>query len=115
MSWLQRLKIDSFLLVLVSVVMLATVFPCTGVYKTFFGHLTTAAIALLFFMHGAKLSREAVLAGLGHWKLHLLVLASTFVLFPLLCLVLGVAVPTLLTPGVHAGFLYLCALPATVQ
>ena len=60
MSWLQRLKIDSFLLVLVSVVMLATVFPCTGVYKTFFGHLTTAAIALLFFMHGAKLSREAV-------------------------------------------------------
>ena len=115
MSWLQRLKIDSFLLVLVSVVMLATVFPCTGVYKTFFGHLTTAAIALLFFMHGAKLSREAVLAGLGHWKLHLLVLARTFVLFPLLGLVLGVAVPTLLTPGVHAGFLYLCALPATVQ
>ncbi len=52
MSWLQRLKIDSFLLVLVSVVMLATVFPCTGVYKTFFGHLTTAAIAFTSLARG---------------------------------------------------------------
>ena len=115
MRWLQSLKIDTFLLVLVGIVLLATVLPCTGVFKTFFGHLTTAAIALLFFMHGAKLSREAVLAGLGHWRLHLLVLASTFALFPLLGLGLGVAEPRLLTPAVYAGFLYLCALPATVQ
>lgn len=115
MSWWQRLKIDNFLLVLVAVVMLATLFPCTGVFKTFFGQLTTAAIALLFFMHGAKLSRNAILAGLGHWKLHLLVFASTFALFPLLGLGLGIVVPTLLAPAVHAGFLYLCALPATVQ
>ena len=115
MSWWQRLKIDNFLLVLVAVVMLATLFPCTGVFKTFFGHLTTAAIALLFVMHGAKLSRDAILAGLGHWKLHLLVFASTFALFPLLGLGLGIVVPTLLAPAVHAGFLYLCALPATVQ
>lgn len=112
---MATLKIDNFLLVLVAVVMLATLFPCTGVFKTFFGHLTTAAIALLFFMHGAKLSRDAILAGLGHWKLHLLVFASTFALFPLLGLGLGIVVPTLLAPAVHAGFLYLCALPATVQ
>ena len=112
---MATLKIDNFLLVLVAVVMLATLFPCTGVFKTFFGHLTTAAIALLFFMHGAKLSRNAILAGLGHWKLHLLVFSSTFALFPLLGLGLGIVVPTLLAPAVHAGFLYLCALPATVQ
>ena len=112
---MATLKIDNFLLVLVAVVMLATLFPCTGVFKTFFGHLTTAAIALLFFMHGAKLSRDAILAGLGHWKLHLLVFSSTFALFPLLGLGLGIVVPTLRAPAVHAGFLYLCALPATVQ
>ncbi|WP_431040409.1 bile acid:sodium symporter [Streptomyces sp. P9-1] len=34
-------------------------------------YLTTAAIALLFFMHGAKLSREKIIAGSGHWRLHL--------------------------------------------
>jgi sodium/bile acid cotransporter 7 len=39
-------------------------------------------------MHGAKLSREAVVAGLTHWRLHLTILAFTFVLFP----VLGLAI-----------------------
>ncbi|MGO2437977.1 MAG: bile acid:sodium symporter, partial [Serratia proteamaculans] len=84
MSWLQRLRIDKFLLVLILVVIVASVFPCEGVWKTFFDRLTTAAIALLFFMHGAKLSREAIIAGMGHWKLHLVVFLSTFALFPLL-------------------------------
>jgi len=73
MSWLQRLKIDKFLLILVCVVVVASFFPCEGIYKTFFGYLTTAAIALLFFMHGAKLSREAIMAGISHWRLHVVV------------------------------------------
>lgn len=47
----------------------------------FFEGLTTAAIALLFFMHGAKLSREAIIAGGSHWRLHLWVMCSTFVVF----------------------------------
>ncbi|SUG46600.1 transporter, bile acid/Na+ symporter family [Salmonella enterica subsp. arizonae] len=40
--------------------------------------ITTAAIALLFFMHGAKLSRDAIIAGGSHWRLHLWVMCSTF-------------------------------------
>ena len=115
MSWLQRLRIDKFLLVLICVVILASLFPCEGIYKKVFEHLATAAIALLFFMHGAKLSREAIVSGMGHWKLHLVVFLSTFALFPLLGLALNVVVPNLLSPALYLGFLYLCALPATVQ
>ena len=115
LSWLQRLRIDKFLLVLIVVVLTASVFPCEGNVKTFFEYLTTAAIALLFFMHGAKLSREAITAGMGHWRLHLVVFASTFVLFPLLGMGMTALVPTVLTPTLYLGFLYLCALPATVQ
>ncbi len=115
MSWLQRLRIDKFLLVLILVVIVASLFPCEGIWKTFFEHLTTAAIALLFFMHGAKLSREAIIAGMSHWKLHLLVFLSTFALFPLLGLAMNLLVPGIMTPTVYLGFLYLCALPATVQ
>ncbi|MGY3001314.1 putative Na+-dependent transporter [Ewingella americana] len=116
MSWLQRLRIDKFLLILVSVVVIASFFPCEGIYKTVFEHLTTAAIALLFFMHGAKLSREAIMAGISHWKLHLVVFLSTFALFPLLGLGMKWLVPLgILTPTLYYGFLYLCALPATVQ
>jgi sodium/bile acid cotransporter 7 len=49
--------------------------------------LANVVIALLFFLHGAKLSREAIWAGIGHWRLHLLVAASTFLLFPVLGLI----------------------------
>jgi predicted Na+-dependent transporter len=34
-------------------------------------------LALLFFLHGARLSREAILAGIANVRLHALVLAST--------------------------------------
>ncbi|QCR36146.1 bile acid:sodium symporter family protein [Nissabacter sp. SGAir0207] len=115
MSWLQRLRIDPFLLILVAVVIVASLFPCEGRVKTGFEYLTTAAIALLFFMHGAKLSREAIIAGMGHWRLHVVVFLSTFVLFPLLGLAMNLLSPGILTPTVYLGFLYLCALPATVQ
>ncbi|KAA9001858.1 bile acid:sodium symporter [Affinibrenneria salicis] len=115
MGLLQRLRIDKFLLVLVTVVILASLFPCEGEVKTFFEHFTTFAIALLFFMHGAKLSRAAIASGIGHWRLHLVVFASTFILFPLLGLGMNVLVPGVLTPALYLGFLYLCALPATVQ
>jgi sodium/bile acid cotransporter 7 len=77
--------------------------------------VTTLAIGLLFFLHGAKLSREALVAGLTHWRLHLLVLASTFVMFPLLGLALKPVAMALLTPELYLGILFLCALPSTVQ
>lgn len=115
MSWLQRLRIDKFLLVLISVVVLASLFPCRGVVKVSFEYLTTAAIALLFFMHGAKLSREAIVGGMSHWRLHVVVFLSTFALFPLLGIAMRFLVPTVMTTPVYMGFLYLCALPATVQ
>ncbi|POY59854.1 bile acid:sodium symporter [Pectobacterium versatile] len=115
MEWLQRLRIDKFLLVLILVVVTASILPAEGSVKVFFEHLTTAAIALLFFMHGAKLSREAITTGMGHWRLHLVVFASTFILFPLLGIGMSLLSPVVLTPTLYLGFLYLCALPATVQ
>lgn len=115
MGWLQKLKIDNFLLIMIGVVVVASLFPCEGIVKTGFEYLTTFAIALLFFMHGAKLSREAIMAGMGHWKLHLVVFLSTFALFPLLGLAMGFLSPAILSQPLYMGFLYLCALPATVQ
>ncbi|MCC8465715.1 MULTISPECIES: bile acid:sodium symporter family protein [Photorhabdus] len=115
MTWWQKLKIDPFLMILVTVVVIATFFPCEGEIKVWFQRLTTAAIALLFFMHGAKLSRQTIIAGMAHWRLHLVVFLSTFVLFPIIGLGLNLLVPEIMTSTVYWGFLYLCALPATVQ
>jgi sodium/bile acid cotransporter 7 len=108
-------RLDPFTSILIVVVALASFFPCEGQVAVWFALLTKLAVALLFFMHGAKLSRQNLLAGLGHWRLHLVVMASTFVLFPLLGLLLTPLVPQWLSPAIYLGFLYLCALPATVQ
>jgi sodium/bile acid cotransporter 7 len=106
---------DNFMLLLIAAVIVATVLPCRGVWVDVFHGLTTASIALLFFMHGAKLSREAIVAGLTHWRLHLLVLACTFAMFPALGLALRPLLEPLITPGLYVGVLFMCALPATMQ
>jgi len=106
---------DDFTLVLIAVVVLASVLPCSGTGATVFQGLTRAAIALLFFMHGARLAREDIVTGLMHWRLHLLVFAFTFLAFPLLGVVLRPLLMPLTTPALYAGILFLCTLPGTVQ
>jgi len=112
---LRRLSLDNFTLMLLATVALASVLPCAGRTAVVLGDVTTVAIGLLFFLHGAKLSREALVSGLSHWRLHLLVLASTFVMFPLLGLALEPLSGNLLTPELYVGVLFLCTLPSTVQ
>ncbi|VVE23024.1 bile acid:sodium symporter [Pandoraea pneumonica] len=106
---------DNFTLMLVATVALASFLPAHGEGEVAFNLLTNVAIAALFFLHGAKLSREAVLAGATHWRLHLLVFASTFAVFPLVGVVLKPVLSWAVTPELYLGILFLCTLPATVQ
>ena len=110
-----RLLPDNFTLALLGAVAIATLLPARGQGVVVFEWITNLAIGLLFFMHGAKLSRQAILAGAGHWRLHLLVFTCTFVLFPLLGLLLKPLMAPLIGNELYLGMLYLCALPATVQ
>jgi solute carrier family 10 (sodium/bile acid cotransporter), member 7 len=106
---------DNYTLALLGTICLASFLPVRGSVAQGFEWLTTAAIALLFFLHGAKLSRAAVVAGLSHWRLHVLVFACTFVLFPIFGLLLKPVFSVVLTPDLAVGMLFLCTLPATVQ
>lgn len=110
-----RYRPDPFTLALLATVALASLLPPRGAAAAGFDRATDAAIALLFFLHGARLARAAILAGITHWRLHLAILASTFLLFPLLGLALKPLAGALLTPELYAGVLFLCALPSTVQ
>jgi sodium/bile acid cotransporter 7 len=112
---LRRLVPDAFTIALMLAMMAATFWPASGTTARVLGHVTTAAIGLLFFLHGAKLSGAAVKAGFTHWRLHLLVLGCTFAMFPLLGLVLKPLALTLVTPELYLGILFLCALPSTFQ
>lgn len=110
-----RLMFDRFTLALLATVAVAIALPARGAAAGVADAAATAAIALLFFLHGARLSRAAMVAGAAHWRLQMLVFACTFALFPLLGIVLRPALQPLTGPVLYAGVLYLCALPATVQ
>ncbi len=114
-SVLDRLKIDPFILGILATVGIAILLPARGSAAGVASIATDVAIGLLFFLYGARLSPREAMEGAQHWRLHLTVLASTFVLFPLLGLALRVLVPTILTPSLYAGLLFLCVLPSTVQ
>jgi len=111
----RRLIPDPFLLFLVATILLATFTPARGGFAVAVGWLSVVTIVLLFFFHGAKLARDEVIAGLTHWRLHLTILASTFLFFPLLGLIGFKAWPSLLPQDLWVGMLFLCALPSTVQ
>ena len=106
---------DTFTLALIGTVITASLLPCRGFAATIVDHLTALAIALLFFLHGAKLSRQAVIAAASHWRLHALVLLTTFVVFPLFGLAFRPILSPLVTPTLYVGILFLCTLPSTVQ
>jgi sodium/bile acid cotransporter 7 len=103
---------EPFILILLGTVLLATLLPARGIWATVFSGAADAGIVLLFFLHGARLSRQAIVDGARNWRLHLAVLGTTFVLFPLLGL--GVAALPWAGPAA-AGLLFLTLLPSTVQ
>src|ERR1700760_2203932 len=108
-------RIDPFLAAILLTVALASVLPARGEAAVAAGWLTNAGIMLLFFVHGARLSPEAAWAGARHWRLHIMVFLSTFVLFPILVVTARVLAPDLVSPPLWAGLILLSALPSTIQ
>src|ERR1700750_1426623 len=89
-------RIDPFLAAILLTVALASVLPARGGEGAgAAGWRTNAGIMLLFFVHGARLSPEAAWAGARHWRLHIMVFLSTFVLFPFLVVPARVLAPGL--------------------
>lgn len=112
---MKKLLPDTFTWLLVAAVILASLLPISGEPAAWFGIATNVAIALLFFLHGARLSTDVVIAGFLHWRLQLFILVTTFAVFPLLGLGLGLFSPWLIEQPIYLGLLFLCVLPSTVQ
>lgn len=115
MAFLKRLGIDSYMLLLIATVVLGVLLPVQGVAATLLKHITFWAVALLFFLYGAKLQASAIRDGLLNWQLQGATFAATFVLFPAFGLLLATVFGDLLGPEVTLGLLFLTVLPSTVQ
>ncbi len=111
----MRLRIDPFIVALLAAALVASFVPATGDGLETLKTVSLVAIGLLFFLYGTRLSTSETLAGLRHWRLHIFVLATTFVAFPLAGLSARLLEPRLLTPALASGVLLLCLVPTTVQ
>ncbi|MFV0429065.1 MAG: bile acid:sodium symporter family protein [Arachnia sp.] len=107
--------IDPFLLLILGSAGLAWFAPATGDVAMVLGWATKAAIALLFFGYGARLSARQALAGLTHWRLHLAILGTTFVVFPLVGAGLLALPDGAVASTTWVGLAFLTLVPSTVQ
>lgn len=114
-GWLARLRPDGYILLILGMVVLASVLPARGEVRPALEAAVSIGIGLVFFLHGARLSREAVIAGATQWRLHVLILASTFVLFPLLTLGAASLPAWVLPASLAPGLVFLGCLPSTIQ
>jgi len=108
-------KADRFTTGIIASVIFGLLLPCHGAGETLFDWLTNAAIVLLFFLYGAKLSRESVIAGLLNWRLQVMVFFFTFVFFPLVVPLLRPVFEPLVGASLYMGLVYVACLPSTVQ
>ena len=112
----MRLRPDPFIIALLAVALLASFVPATGSALDVLKGAAVVAIGLLFFLYGARLSTAETVAGLTRWPLHLVILSTTFVVFPLLGLAAQHLLQgNLLKPSLATGVLLLCLVPSTVQ
>jgi solute carrier family 10 (sodium/bile acid cotransporter), member 7 len=112
---LRRLLPDRFILLLLGTIMLAWAAPVSAAPAAVVDVVTYAAIFALFFLHGARMPREALIAGFADVRLHVAILFITFGLFPIFGLTLAWLAPSLFDPLIWSGILFLCTVPSTVQ
>lgn len=112
---LNRLRLDPYIVAIMAMVAVAAVLPARGVGKEVLDLVVHAAIAILFFIYGAKISPQAIWTGITHWRLQGLVFGTTFVVFPLVGLGIVMLTKGHLDSGLAIGLLFVCLLPSTVQ
>ena len=105
---------DLLIVLIVLGVVLALVFPARDGLADVMDWVVKIVIGVLFFLYGARLSTREALNGLMHWRLHLLILAFTFLLFPLIGLAL-MPLQHAIGEDLYQGILFLCLVPSTVQ
>lgn len=108
-------RIDPMVRLLVLGTLLASIFPATGQYREAAQAISNGAVFLLFFLNGMRLSRGDVARGIVNWR-YLSVLAMwSFGVLALVGMGLSKGLGGFLPPLVALGFLYLGAMPSTVQ
>lgn len=107
--------IDPLVVMIIAVFVLGLLAPASGDVADVLDHVTTGAVVLLFFLYGARMATSEVWDGLKNWRLQGGMLASTYLLFPVLGLAVQLLPGSVLPEDLQTGLLYLSLLPSTIQ
>ncbi|TDH26966.1 bile acid:sodium symporter [Segetibacter sp. 3557_3] len=116
-GFLSKIGLDTFVILLLAMIVLARLFPGPGVYEGTFSlaNIASWGVSFIFFFYGLRLSPEKLKAGLSKWKLHLLVQLTIFVLFPVLVFAAMQIFKNESNQYLWLGVFFLAALPSTVS
>lgn len=106
------MKVDYFALGILGVVVLAYFFP-EPAEQTDFSPVISVGVSLIFFFYGLKLNLQKLKEGLKNCRLHLLIQATTFLIFPLLALALKPLFAS--DENLWLAVFFFAALPSTVS
>jgi len=113
-KWTRFLP-DRFLLLIIGMAVLGTLLPVHGDGRTVVSWLSKIMVGILFFLYGTRLERSEAITGLKHWRMHAVILACTFVVFPVIGMALRPLSPALIGPDLYRGILWICVVPGTIQ
>lgn len=107
-------KIDGFILSLISVILFAGLFPNIGTNTEIIDlkKISEYGITIIFFFYGVKLSPQKIREGLTNWKMHLVIQLATFILFPILIILIK---PVFSNIHIWLSVFFVAALPSTVS
>ena len=113
----SRVQKEWFLLGMLTMVLLATLFPTVGMNGGPLKADTVGKIGTfgIFLFHGMSLSLENLRNSIKSWRLHVVIQCFTFILFPLLFVALQIPFSYLFPASLVLGFLLLCILPSTLS
>lgn len=107
-------KIDGFILSLISVILFAGLFPNIGTNTEIIDlkKISEYGITIIFFFYGVKLSPQKIREGLTNWKMHIVIQLATFIVFPILIILIK---PVFSNIHIWLSIFFVAALPSTVS
>ncbi len=108
---------NAFVIGLIAMVILASLFPFTDEYATVFPlkDVIYWGITGIFFLYGLKLNPKKIREDIANWRLHLLVQSTTFLIFPLIVLAFYPFFSGTEYYSLWLATFFLAALPSTVS
>ncbi|HTE27152.1 bile acid:sodium symporter family protein [Flavitalea sp.] len=114
---LKKGGLDGFVIALLLMIVVGWLWPQGSMeYNGFsLSQFAGYGVSLIFFFYGLKLDQVKLKAGLRHWKLHMVVQLSTFLLFPVIILCTRWIFDKANYGDIWLAVFFLAALPSTVS